>query len=684
MMNRSYYEPGELHDLIARLCNEDLDAAGQARLDELLAGDAAAQAWYVEYMDLHAAMRFTMQSLDDEDFTLLEAQAALAATSPTAGEETADSGEAARALPADEHARSTTPGVRQPWLKHLTASPRRWWAAAAAALLVVGAVWLGGDKPPEKIQMAQPAETEPAPPEAAMLGPAKLSGAVGARWAGAALELPEGELFKQDQRLELIEGLAEVTFRCGARVILQGPAVLEIHHDSSARVSVGRIAVVTARVAPAFTIHTAAAQLSSREAEFGADIDFDGSLVTEVYRGEIDLQFSQGAEPATTFQLAGGQGARIDAKSHRVTPLSQPYDLHFVRYLPQHGLLVNLADIVAGGNGVRKAYHQGISLVDGRAVDDYGAPAPGDGRYIRTPTIAFVDGVFIPNGKLGPVQVDSIGRKFVGFPATFGDCWGGAIMARRPREEKSLPYIRLEFHGDNYGYVNWLHIASKAEELSPEGHGLIGMHSNSGITFDLHALRARHPNRKIVRFRAQVGNLESKLERYVADAWVLVDGELRYHREKFSREDGPDSIDVPLSDRDRFLVLAATDVEANTAYDWVAFGDPVIELASVADASAAKEAARSPLQTVSYVKAESDAWNSASPRIARDRFPFQSALMAASQIAARRVNWQLLSSLWNHMERTNLHDMTSLAPAKIVIDRLFVGAVRSHRLIRQF
>jgi hypothetical protein len=115
------------------------------------------------------------------------------------------------------------------------------------------------------------------------------------------------------------------------------------------------------------------------------------------------------------------------------------------------------------------------------------------------------------------------------------------------------------------------------------------MHSNCGITFDLHALRAKYPNKRAVRFRAIVGNLESKLEAFVADAWVLVDGELRYRREAFSREDGPDTIDIPLSDRDRFLVLAVTDSGRNTAYDWVAFGDPLIELTDSGETSASSD-----------------------------------------------------------------------------------------------
>ena len=343
-MNRYCQEPCELHVLVARLCDEDLDEAGQTRLNELLTGDEAAQAWYVEYLDLHVAMRRKMQALDDEDFTLMEVQAALNAQAPTS--DAAGSGEQIGATNDSDDAAARDVFVsRPPWVSTFVAPRAALWGAAAAAALVLSISWLAQEAPNDIGQTARET-SEPVNLEAVLLSPARLSGAVGARWAGADLELPEGEQFAQGQRLELIEGLAELTFRSGARVIVQGPAVLQLQGEADARVSVGRIAVATAPKTRRFTIHTAAIQLSCHEAEFGADVGFDGSLVTEVYRGNVEFKFGGGASEPTTFQLARGQGADIDARSRRVTPLAKPYDLHFVRYLPQHELLVNLADVV--------------------------------------------------------------------------------------------------------------------------------------------------------------------------------------------------------------------------------------------------------------------------------------------------------------------------------------------------
>ncbi len=79
----------EQNALVGQLCNEELDAAGLSRLNEILANDVEAQRQYVRYLDMQVAIRMNAQSLDDEDFTLLEAQAALDALPAFAGGDTA-------------------------------------------------------------------------------------------------------------------------------------------------------------------------------------------------------------------------------------------------------------------------------------------------------------------------------------------------------------------------------------------------------------------------------------------------------------------------------------------------------------------------------------------------------------------------------------------------------------------
>ena len=84
--------------------------------------------------------------------------------------------------------------------------------------------------------------------------------------------------------------------------------------------------------------------------------------------------------------------------------------------------MLDLVDVVAGGDGFSGRRGQGINPTNGQATDippkDFDFTLTGDGRYHRVPALPFVDGVFIPDGRSGPVQLDSAGHAFDGFPAT--------------------------------------------------------------------------------------------------------------------------------------------------------------------------------------------------------------------------------------------------------------------------
>ena len=264
------------NELLGRLCNENLDADGMRQLSEILSDDVDAKRQYVRYLDLHVALRTHVQSLDDEGFTLMEAQAALDALPASAGGEVACTAPAVRR---DRTASADESAARfDRWRGY--AQPLAW--ATFAAGLIVAASFLAL-RP--SVVASLPARMRG---NSAELGPelvassANLRGTVGARWAGETLELPEGEAFAAGQRLELVEGLAEIVFNGGARVVLQGPAIVEIRDDRGAAISVGRIATVVPPSAGGFRLRTSIADLTVSEAEFGAEVYVDGSIVTQV------------------------------------------------------------------------------------------------------------------------------------------------------------------------------------------------------------------------------------------------------------------------------------------------------------------------------------------------------------------------------------------------------------------
>jgi hypothetical protein len=232
--------------------------------------------------------------------------------------------------------------------------------------------------------------------------------------------------------------------------------------------------------------------------------------------------------------------------------------------------------VVAGGDGFSGRRNRGINPTTGQPCDS--PPQEfniyDDGAYHRVQGLPLVDGVFIPDDRSGPVQVDSAGHTFGGFVTsmnmTYGYVWaGGAIPTGMP------PVVRTELSGVDYA--------------SP-GHGLIFLHANKGITFDLEAMRRANPDWRLGRFLAVAGNSEVASEGILgpfdkemaksvcADIRVLVDGQLRWYRREISGANGGSPIAISLDKEDRFLTLVGSDAGNGIHADWTMFGDPRVEL----------------------------------------------------------------------------------------------------------
>jgi hypothetical protein len=156
-------------------------------------------------------------------------------------------------------------------------------------------------------------------------------------------------------------------------------------------------------------------------------------------------------------------------------------------------------------------------------------------------------------------------------PVTGLNVWAGGPIPVSPASKRDgILSIRTELAGVDYATT---------------GHGLLFLHANKGITFDLDAIRRANPGCKMLRFRAAAGNTEMAAEGgrrdvVCADIWVLVDGKVRFQRREINRSQGAYMVMLPIGKNDRFLTLAATDGGDGTEWDWIIFGDPRLELLS--------------------------------------------------------------------------------------------------------
>jgi len=186
-----------------------------------------------------------------------------------------------------------------------------------------------------------------------------------------------------------------------------------------------------------------------------------------------------------------------------------------------------------------------------------------------------IDGVFVPDGRAGAVQLDSAGHAFDGFPETAGGTWG-SLWARAA---EAKPEERVK---------GWIFDLGPDKQFMPDGRGVLGCHANAGATFDLEAMRAMHSGVRPGRFRAVAGLADTRVTRSwvpeagdgMADLWIFVDGRLMFNRMKLRPTDGTLNLDVELGPSDRFLTLAVTDGGNGMNVDWFVFGDPVLTMVS--------------------------------------------------------------------------------------------------------
>ena len=152
--------------------------------------------------------------------------------------------------------------------------------------------------------------------------------------------------------------------------------------------------------------------------------------------------------------------------------------------------------------------------------------------------------MFIPDGEDGKAEipVSSTGVTITGLPKTSGDAWD--MIRNGPVASQHSPEL---------GGI----------DFTKDGHSLLGLHANAGITFDVAAIRnalveQAQTRANALRFTAKLGYFGA-VGGHHADAWVFVDGKQTAHFPKLKREHGLQNIEIELPPSSRFLTLVATD-----------------------------------------------------------------------------------------------------------------------------
>ena len=195
---------------------------------------------------------------------------------------------------------------------------------------------------------------------------------------------------------------------------------------------------------------------------------------------------------------------------------------------------------------------QGIDLRSGNLTTD----KLGYHRDIQTnrlqkviSSIGFVQWVFVPDGK-SPVPV-AAKQEVKGLPATSGHAWD--IIRNGPLNAQA----NTKLNGIDYAST---------------GHSILGMHGNSGITFDLKKVREAN-GWKTIHLTTTVGfGAKPDAAKTLADFTVYVDTEQKFQRRKM-RKDEFATLDLVVPVTAKTLTLVATDGGDGISSDLLFLGD---------------------------------------------------------------------------------------------------------------
>jgi len=278
----------QFNDMVAAVCHGLATEEQMQALNELLRVDPAARDEYLLRVELHSRLA------SDPDL--------FATTSAEAGDTVApDRGgsQVSNIIPLPTWAFSRRQGVA-------------WAVGLAACLLIlvgVGLIWF------ERPNSRKPTS----------LAVAVMSQAVEARWNRPGDARPVGAALEPGW-LRLRSGLVQVTFYSGARLVLEGPAEVQLVSPGEAFCQAGRVMVEVPAQARGFRVGSPQVKVVDLGTQFGLDVKRAGAEV-QVFKGEVEYL----VPGATKHSLKEGEGVLVETggATRRVSADSAVFDSLF-------------------------------------------------------------------------------------------------------------------------------------------------------------------------------------------------------------------------------------------------------------------------------------------------------------------------------------------------------------------
>lgn len=297
--------------------------------------------------------------------------------------------------------------VKHPWL---------WFAAIAASVALL-----------LSLQNQQPAPTQPIGPAAIVDAPlqrppapvATLSSQDNARWQQGSPTI--GQVFREGQTAELIEGEARISVGCGAEIAMRAPCALKFVARDKVELEYGDMAVHVAEWAKGFSVLTDSMEVVDLGTTFTVSASKEKGVQTEVIQGLVRVHPKMADKDRRGLLVGEGKGYAVDRQG-RGNALQQASDSMFETASLSKLHLYRPINLLNTGVG----FDEGDEDPNWMVVD-----GPGEGDFEpRYAVVCVPDERYLPN--------DKANSQWVSMPG-----WQTA-------EKKSLYTFKTEFELDGY------------------------------------------------------------------------------------------------------------------------------------------------------------------------------------------------------------------------------------------
>jgi hypothetical protein len=430
-----------------------------------------------------------------------------------------------------------------------------------------------------------------------------LTDSIQAKWADPADTAKIGTRLLTNQGLAILkEGIIQMRYDDGVLVVIEAPAEYELLTSTEIAVNYGRLYATVSNAGKGFTVKTQNTRIIDLGTEFGVEADARGDTFLHVTKGKTTLIAGEKYNKVS-MEVSEGSAKKISSASSEILDIPCNKQL-FARAIDSRRnvvwkgqLSIDLADIVGGGCGLGDGHNEtaidpltGQMLDWKRTLNRYGLMGDfyrGQGQYVPVSGSAFIDGVFVPDGGNGPIQVTSVGHRW-NCPDTSNfykyDIVNSLHIPDNPNQY-NYDYPGLTVKEDmmlikaSEGQVpvRLLGLIAAKTPPNPTDTSLF-MHANLGITFDLSQIRKVLPDVRITKFKSVFGMGELATTPLNLDLWILVDGKPRLIKQNADSTTAM-NIEMDLSQSDRFLTLVVTDGgSSGYAFDWGLFMNPRLEI----------------------------------------------------------------------------------------------------------